>query len=77
MTIEVDLYEKIRQLYAVEHCSQRNIARQLGISHNTVKKYCQGACLPGQRKPYQERVAPVVTPKVIEFIRSCLEQDEQ
>lgn len=77
MTIEVDLYQKIRQLYAVEHCSQREIAKQLGISRNTVKKYCQGACIPGQRKPYQERVTKVVTPEVIEFIRSCLEQDKQ
>jgi transposase len=77
VTIEVDLYQEIRQLYAVEHCSQREIARRLGISRNTVKKYCQGACIPGQRKPYQGRIAPVLTTEVIEFIHSCLEQDKQ
>ncbi|MGB3912024.1 MAG: sigma factor-like helix-turn-helix DNA-binding protein, partial [Thermacetogeniaceae bacterium] len=34
--IRVDQYKDIRYLYAVEGLSQREIARRLGISRNTV-----------------------------------------
>lgn len=49
--IEVDQYERIRFMFAVEGHSQRTIARRLGISRNTVRHYCQGARFPGQRRP--------------------------
>lgn len=41
MKIEVDMYEKIRYLYTQEKRSQREIARLLGISRTTVRKYCE------------------------------------
>ncbi|NLN07058.1 MAG: helix-turn-helix domain-containing protein, partial [Firmicutes bacterium] len=40
MAIEVDIYEQIRHLHEHEGHSQRAIARMLGVSRNTVKKYC-------------------------------------
>jgi len=39
MVIEVDIYERIRHMHKHEGRSQREIARILGISRNTVKKY--------------------------------------
>lgn len=55
--------------------SQRSIARVLGISRNTVKKYCAGANLPGERKPYL-RLPSVLTSDVKAFISDCLTTDE-
>lgn len=40
--IEVDLYSQIRLLYT-DGESQRSISKRLGISRQTVKKYCEGA----------------------------------
>ena len=51
-------------------------AKELGISRNTVAKYCDGDTYPGQRSPYH-RDAGVVTPDVIAFIQSCLQEDAQ
>ena len=47
----MDIYEKIR--YYREHTdfSQRNVAKILGISRNTVKKYWEGQTVPWERKP--------------------------
>ena len=52
----------------------RRIARELGISRHTVKKYCLGAALPWERKTPQ-RKSPVITSEVLTFIKECLEQD--
>jgi len=49
--IDVKIYEQIRYLYAVEKLSQRAIAKKLGISRNTVKRYCQGQNVPWESKP--------------------------
>ena len=46
MAIQLEKYEKIRYLYEQEGMSQRNIARQLSISRNTVKKYFDGSSVP-------------------------------
>jgi transcriptional regulator with XRE-family HTH domain len=51
--IDINLYEEIRRLYAVENLSQRAIARKLGISRNTVKRYCKGENVPWETKPRQ------------------------
>lgn len=57
-TVDTETYKMIRRLYAVEGLSQRQIARQLGISRNTVKKYCTGAVFPCYRKEYQVEKSP-------------------
>ena len=67
-------YAAIRQMYLHEHKSQRQIAKALGISRNTVAKYCEGGAYPGLRASYQ-REASVITPDVKAFIESCLHQD--
>ena len=43
-----DYYEIRRRFNAGE--SQRHIAKSLGISRNTVKKYCEGNAVPWERK---------------------------
>lgn len=71
----MDMYGQIRKMY-LEGYSQRRIAAVLQISRNTVKKYCKGEQLPGDRAPYK-REASVLTPEVTEFIRKCLEEDQE
>lgn len=48
MAIELELYRNIRRLYN-EGRSQRQIARILGCSRKTVKKYCRGEVLHDTR----------------------------
>lgn len=74
MIIEVDLYSKIRTLYT-EGESMRSIATRLGISRQTVKKYCEGNTHPDVRKAYT-RQPDVITEDVKSFILSCFHQDE-
>lgn len=74
MIIEVDLYSKIRTLYT-EGESMRSIATRLGISRQTVKKYCEGNTHPDVRKVYT-RQPDVITEDVKPFILSCFHQDE-
>lgn len=67
-------YKQIRQRY-LNGESQRSIAKSMGISRNTVKKYCEGEKVPWKRKT-PEREASVLTEDVLAFITSCLEEDE-
>ena len=67
-------YKQIRQRY-LNGESQRSIAKSMGISRNTVKKYCEGENVPWERKT-PEREASVLTEDVLDFITSCLEKDE-
>lgn len=73
MVISVNDYKQIRQRY-LNGESQRSIAKAMGISRNTVKKYCKGGKVPWERKT-PERVSTVLTDDVISFIYSCLEED--
>lgn len=73
MVIEVEIYRDIRKL-SIDGMSQRAIAEKLGISRQTVKKYCEGETIPGNRKEYG-RPAGIVSPDVIKFIESCFEAD--
>ena len=59
--IKVDQYKDIRYYYVEEGLSERAIARKLGISRNTVKKYKDGAVVPGQRQA-AVRQSPVTGP---------------
>ena len=74
MIIEVEIYNVVRKL-TIEGMSQRAIAKKLGISRQTVKKYGEGDTVPGNRKQY-DRLAGVVTADVIKFIESCFEEDK-
>ena len=67
-------YKQIRQCYRHGEI-QRSIAKSMGISRNTVKKYCEGENVPWERKT-PEREASVLTEDVLAFITSCLEEDE-
>lgn len=75
MIIEVDLYYQIRSLYS-EGESIRSIAKRLGISRQTVKKYCEGNTYPDVRKPYS-RTSDVITDDIEQFILSCFKQDRE
>lgn len=75
MVIEVDLYKEIRKM-TQDGMSQREIAKKLGISRQSVKKYGSGETIPGNRKEYF-RSSSMVTPEVITFINSCFEEDER
>lgn len=67
-------YDEIRRRYLAGE-SQRHIAQTLGISRNTVKKYCEGNAVPWERKT-PERVSSVLTDETIEFIQQCLDSDK-
>lgn len=74
MVITVEIYKEIRKR-KLNGESQRGIARALGISRNTVKKYWEGARIPGE-KIERTREASVLTPEVTAFIAACLRSDE-
>jgi len=75
MIIEMDIYYQIRSRYN-DGESIRSISRSLGISRQTVKKYCKGDTHPSERKPYH-RESEVVTQDVIDFVRACLREDQE
>lgn len=74
MIIEVDIYSAIRTRYS-DGESMRSIAKSLGISRQTVKKYCTGSTHPEVRKTYQ-REPDVLTEDIISFILGCFQEDE-
>ena len=75
MVITVNDYKQIRQRYLAGE-SQRHIAKTMGISRNTVAKYCEGNTVPWKRKtPVRE--CSVITDEVTAFIKQCLEEDQE
>ena len=78
MIVGNSLYSEIRHLYNAGE-SQRAIAKRLGVSRQTVKKYCEGKTLPGIRKSYirARSVISVITEKVMAFIETCLNEDRK
>jgi transposase len=72
----VDYYKDIRHLYVVEGLSQRAIAKRLGISRKTVKRYCLGEVIPWEKRPRAERQKKVITEEVKEFVKQCFEKDK-
>lgn len=73
MVVGMELYSAIREAY-ISGESQRSIAERLGISRQTVKKYCEGQIIPGIRKEYH-RDPTVITDDVQNFIRACIQSD--
>ena len=52
-------YKEIRQRFLSGE-SQRRIAKTMGISRNTVAKYCEGDAVPWERKT-PERESTIIT----------------
>ena len=75
MTISIELYADVRKQHE-NGKSQRQIASDLHISRYMVQRYCKGENTPWTRKTPQ-RKSPVITQEVIDFIKHCLEEDEQ
>lgn len=73
MVITMQDYYEIRKRYNAGE-SQRHIAKSLGISRNTVKKYCEGNSVPWERKT-PERESTVLTTEAVDFIKQCLKDD--
>lgn len=69
----MDIYYEIRRRYNNNE-SIRSIANALGISRQTVKKYCSGDTHPENRKEYH-RDNSVITDEVVDFVRECLRSD--
>lgn len=72
--LEMDMYKDIRKSY-LKGESQRSIARRLGISRQTVKKYCEGSTHPDERKSYA-REPDVITEDIKSFILDCFKEDK-
>ena len=77
MAIKMDEYEKIRYMKEVERVSQREAAKRLGLSRNTVRRYWNGETVPWERRCGSGRKNDVVTEEVKAFIRSCIKEDEE
>jgi transposase len=71
---EVELYATVRQLVLLDGLSRREVARQLGISRDSVSKMCRYSAPPGY-----VRTKPVSLPKLgplVGVIDAILDADE-
>ena len=57
-------YKQIRQRYLAGE-SQRHIAKTMGISRNTVAKYCEGDSVPWDRKTLLENLMSLLMKSLI------------
>ena len=73
VVITVKDYGEIRRRY-LRGESQRQIAKAMHISRNTVAKYCAGEAVPWEQKT-PERSSAVLSPEVVAFIRHCMDDD--
>ena len=73
MVITMQDYDEIRRRFNSGE-SQRHIAKCMGISRNTVKKYCEGNAVPWERKT-PVRTSTVLTEEAVSFITQCLAED--
>lgn len=73
--VGMDMYYLIRSHHN-GGMSIRAIAKTLGISKQTVKMYCDGTTIPGNRKEHH-RDPTIITDETREFSRSCFREDEQ
>lgn len=76
MVITLEVYKEIRRLQLEGATSQRRVAKILGISRNTVKKYWDGNAVPWEKESYH-RASNVLTEDVQQFICHCLDEDER
>lgn len=74
VVVEMDIYSEIRNRYSNGE-SVRSIARNLEISRQTVKKYCEGSTHPDVRKDDQ-RKPDIITSSITAFILNCFQEDE-
>jgi transposase len=75
MPIDPKLYQSIRRLYVEGH-SQRHIAQVLGVSRDSVAKYCSGENLPGQRRSSPKQATPLRM-LVEPLIQDCLDRNRE
>ena len=71
----MEVYKEVRRL-RLEGVGQRQIAKRLGISRNTVRKYMDGEAVPWEKKE-RERKETSLTAEVKAFVANCLKQDEE
>lgn len=72
----MDQFNVIRHKFQVEGCSIRKIARELGLSRNTVAKYCGGEVTPSKPRASQ-RASPkfeLTLAKVEEYVANTEER---
>ena len=75
VVITMEVYKEVRKL-RLEGVGQRQIAKRLGISRNTVKKYMDGEAVPWEKRG-RERKETSLTPQVKAFVENCMKQDEE
>jgi len=75
MSLDNEVYRKIRYLYSVEKLSQRKIASILNVGRKTVQKYCEGATTPDDRKK-REPVINELYEKVVVEINKLIEENK-
>lgn len=73
MIVEMDMYSEIRIRYSKGE-SIRSISQSLGVSRQTVRKYCEGDTHPESRKEYKRKPS-VITEDVEVFILNCFDID--